>query len=75
MSRMYIIKTSLEHNGKASVASVNKDCWKLYTHQKLILMEVHTYSVKAKSQSGKIIVKYIMITQKVQNWKKIGKGS
>ena len=38
-------------------------------------MEVHIYSVKAKSQSGKIIVKYIMITQKAQNWKKIGKGS
>ena len=34
-------------------------------------MEVHIYSVKAKSQAGNILVKYIMTTQKGQSRKKI----
>ena len=34
-------------------------------------MEVHIYSVKAKSQAGHIGVKYIMTTQKGQSQKKI----
>ena len=34
-------------------------------------MKVHIYSVKAKSQAGNIIVKYIMTTQKGQSRKKI----
>ena len=33
-------------------------------------MEVHTYSVKAKSQAGNKGVKYIMATQKGQSRKK-----
>ena len=33
-------------------------------------MEVHIYSVKAKSQAGNIWVKYIMITQKDQSKRK-----
>ena len=40
-------------------------------HQKLRWMEVHTYSVKTKSQAGNIRVKYIMTTQKGQSQKKI----
>ena len=46
--------------------------------QKLIGMEVHTYSVyrvyivyKAKSQAGNLRIKYIMTTQKDQSLKKI----
>ena len=39
-------------------------------YQKLIQMEVHIYSVKAKSQAGNTRVKYIMTTQKGQNRKK-----
>ena len=38
-------------------------------------MEVHIYSVKAKSQAGNIWVNYIMRTQKSQSQKKISKGS
>ena len=38
-------------------------------------MEVHIYSVKAKSQAGNIRVKYIMTTQKGQSRKKISYGS
>ena len=34
-------------------------------------MEVHIYSVKAKSQTGNIRVKGIMTTQKGQSWKKV----
>ena len=34
-------------------------------------MEVHIYSVKAKSQAGNKWVKYIMTTQKGQSQKKI----
>ena len=34
-------------------------------------MEVHIYSVKAKSQADNIRVKYIMTTQKGQSQKKI----
>ena len=37
-------------------------------------MEVHIYSVKAKSQAGNIRVKYIMTTQKGQSRKKISQG-
>ena len=48
----------------------NKDCSRLYMHQKLMWMEVHIYSVKANSQAGNIEVKYI-ITQKGQSQKKI----
>ena len=43
-----------------------------YTHQKLIWMEVHIFSVKARCTAGKIWVKYIMTTQKSQSQKKIG---
>ena len=42
-----------------------------WMHQKLIWMEVHIYSVKAKSQAGNIRVKYIITTHKGQSWKKI----
>ena len=42
-----------------------------YVHQKLIWMEVHIYSVKARSKAGNIQVKYTMTTQKSQNRKKI----
>ena len=34
-------------------------------------MEVHIHSVKAKSQSGNILVQDIITTQKDQNWQKI----
>ena len=34
-------------------------------------MEVHIYSVNAKSQAGNLSVKYIMTTQKGQSQKKI----
>ena len=42
----------------------NKDCSRLYTHQSLIWMEVHIYSITAKSQACNIWVKYIITTQK-----------
>ena len=58
-----------------SECSLNKDCSTLYTHQKFMCMEVHIYSVKAKSQLGNIWVKYIMITQKDQSQNKISLGS
>ena len=38
-------------------------------------MEVHIYSVKAKSQAGNTQVKDIMTTQKSQSWSKISQGS
>ena len=38
-------------------------------------MEVHIYSVKAKSQAGNIWVKYIMTAQIDQSQKKISLGS
>ena len=53
----------------------SKDCSTLYMHQKLMWMEEHMYSVKAKSQTGNIWVKYIMATQKGQSRKKIMEGS
>ena len=41
-----------------------------YKHKKLMWMEVHIYTVKAKSQAGDIWIKSMMTTQ-CQNWKKI----
>ena len=52
-------------------ACQNKDYSRLCMQQKLIWMEVHIYSVKAKSQAGNIRVKHIMTTQKGQSRKKI----
>ena len=49
----------------------NKECSRLFMHQKLIWMKEHIYSVKGKSQAGNIRVKYIMTTQKGQSRKKI----
>ena len=46
-----------------------------YKHTKLMWMEVHMYSVKAKSQAGKIWVKHIMTTWKGQIWKIFCQGS
>ena len=40
-----------------------------------MVMGVHIYSVKAKSQAGNIWVKDIMATQEGQSWKKIIKVS
>ena len=40
-------------------------------HKKLMWMEVHIYSYKAKSQAGNIWVKGLMTTQKGQSQKKI----
>ena len=36
------------------------------THKKLMWMQVHIYSVKAKSQAGNVWVKDIMTTKKDQ---------
>ena len=46
-----------------------------YKCKKLMSIEVHIYSVKAKCQGGNIWVKDITTTQKGQSWKKISKGS
>ena len=39
-------------------------CSRLYTHKKLMWMEVYIHGVKAKSQAGNMWVKGIMTTQK-----------
>ena len=45
--------------------------FKTINAHKKMWMEVHIYSVKAKSQTGNIRVKGIMTTQKGQSWKKV----
>ena len=49
----------------------NNYCSKLYTHKKLMWMEVHIHTVQAKSQAGSIQVKDIMAAQKGQSGKQI----
>ena len=46
-----------------------------YKHKKLMWMEVHVYSVKAKSQAGNIWVKDIIITRSSSSHKILGYGS